>query len=341
MKSFGSLFWNPQEGRLRALVRIFIYLGLWRALSVLLDSLLIAPLADFYRSLITAPVPWLERAMHFLIYLVVTLLVTWFAARWIDRRPLTDLGLGFSRRWWVELVVGLVLGLLLMSVVFAVLWLAGWVQVTRYFAVNLPTLPFAVALLGPLLAFTVISIVEETVFRGYFLRNAAEGLRGTLGGSVAAVVSAWLLTSLLFSFFHVFNPNSTWVSTTNLAVAGFLFGLPVVLTGRLGLAIGLHITWNFAQGTLFGFRVSGNEFSGVTLIQTRTTGPVWWTGGDFGPEAGLLGLFAMSLGCLLILAWLWLRDRRVRIQPALALPASSPSISTDTLYPATTKEHPS
>ena len=316
---------------MRALIRICLYLGIWRAASVLLDLLLIPSLAGVYRSLITSPVPWLERALHFLIYLIVTLLVTWAAARGVDRRPVADLGLELSRRWWVELVVGLALGLLLMSVVFVVLWLAGWVEVTRYFAVNLPTLPFAVALLGPLLAFTVIGIVEEIVFRGYFLRNAAEGLRGALGGPAAAVVGAWLITSLLFSFFHVFNPNSTWVSTTNLAVAGFLLGLPVVLTHRLGLAIGLHITWNFAQGTLFGFRVSGNEFSGVTLIQTRATGPVWWTGGDFGPEAGLLGLLAMSLGCLLIAGWLWLCDRSITIQPALALPAPD-------LHPATAKE---
>jgi hypothetical protein len=82
----------------------------------------------------------------------------------------------------------------------------------------------------------------------------------------------------------------------------------MVLTGRLGLPIGLHITWNLFQGNVFGFPVSGTN-SGATIISTTLTGPEWFTGGEFGPEAGILGLLAMVVGCLMILLWISRRSK--------------------------------
>jgi membrane protease YdiL (CAAX protease family) len=62
------------------------------------------------------------------------------------------------------------------------------------------------------------------------------------------------------------------MSIVNLMLAGLLFGLPYILTGRLGLSIGLHITWNVFQGHVFGFPVSGGG-SQMTMIATSEQGP--------------------------------------------------------------------
>ena len=86
-------------------------------------------------------------------------------------------------------------------------------------------------------------------------------------------------------------------------------GAGLILTGELAIPIGLHIFWNFFQGNIFGFPVSGVSYPAeiVSLIKINQSGPEMWTGGGFGPEAGLLGLFANLLGLLLIFGWVYIR----------------------------------
>lgn len=345
------LIWNAAEARLRAGVRVVAFLLIWRLLSFLLDLLLIAPLALLMRAATPEPLLWLERALHFVLYLAATLLALIVAAPWLDRRRLADYGLA-PRGQWQDLLAGTLLGLILMGLIFGALWAMGWLRVDHTFYVNLPGVPFAVAILGPLLAFVVIALVEELLFRGYLLRNSAEGLAGMGGGSIdrrRAVLIAWLLSSLLFGLYHVFNPGSTWVSTFNLSLAGLMLGLPVILTGRLGFAVGLHFAWNFAQGTLFGFPVSGNDFESAALLRTTLTGPQLWTGGAFGPEAGLLGLLALAAGGLIICLWAFWREGGLQVATSLAHYAPGRAFAAaqtparpggEPLHPSSTLSHP-
>jgi len=103
-----------------------------------------------------------------------------------------------------------------------------------------------------------------------------------------------------------------------------LFGIAYALTGRLALPVGVHIAWNFFQGNVFGFPVSGTTFPAetVTFFSIQQTGPELWTGGAFGPEGGLLGLFAIVAGILLILAWTRFRQGEIKLDTQLAQPPS-------------------
>jgi membrane protease YdiL (CAAX protease family) len=262
--------------------------------------------------------PLSDRLTLFILRLAAVLLSTWLVVRFIDRRPWSQMGLQFDRSWWLDLLFGLFLGALLMTFIFVVEYLAGWVQVDDFFVVDLNAAPFIVALIGPLVVSLVISIIEELLARGYQMRNLAEGLNIPSIGPALAIVASWVISSSLFGLLHVFNPNATVLSTLYLMLTGVFFGLGYVLTGRLGLPIGLHFAWNFVQGNIFGFPVSGNIFGGATVIDIEQGGPPLWTGGAFGPEAGLLGIAAILLGCLLTLLWVRARYKQIAFYLPLA-----------------------
>jgi uncharacterized protein len=132
-----------------------------------------------------------------------------------------------------------------------------------------------------------------------------------------AVLLSYLLTSLFFGFLHANNANATLVSSLDLTLFGLFVGLGLILTGELAIPIGVHVAWNFAQGYVFGFPVSG--FDGhLSLIATQQSGPTLWTGGAFGPEGGLIGILAVLLGMLLVYGWVRWTRRRVSVQAKLA-----------------------
>lgn len=316
-----QIFWNESERRLHAGWRLLIYFVLWRVASSLFDLLLAPPVATFWQNvsaLLTVEGAWFERTVHFLLYLVSVLLVTVAAARWLDRRPLRSYGLRLDSAWWWDLLGGLLIGAGLMTLIFLLEWALGWVSVTALLQISIPTLPFAVAMLGPLGFFVLVAFAEELMFRGYLLRNVAEGFGGETLGPKNGLLLAWAGSSALFGLLHILNPNSSLASTLILVSAGLLLGLPMILTGRLGMPIGLHLTWNFVQGNVFGFPVSGNDFSGVTIFAVRQAGPELWTGGRFGPEAGLIGLGAIALGFAFVLLWVRWRYGAVGLRLELA-----------------------
>ena len=177
---------------------------------------------------------------------------------------------------------------------------------------------FAPAILLPALAFLCFGISEELVFRGYQIRNAAEGLKYPVLGSRGAVLMAWILSSAFFGWQHGDNPNATFLATLNIALAGLMFGLAYVLTGELAIPIGAHVSWNFFEGSVYGFPVSGLEPSGAAFLSIEQRGRDLWTGGLFGPEAGLLVPVALVLGGLLITLWVRLRSGKVAIHTPLA-----------------------
>jgi membrane protease YdiL (CAAX protease family) len=312
-----ELLWNAEQRRLRAAVRIGGFFCLWLLMPLLLDALLLPWLTNATLGLVQVEGLWLAQGIHFAVYLLGVFIVTWLATRFLDRRPLADLGLHLSRSWWVDLAGGLALGALLMTLLFVVQWWLGWVVITGFWQVRLVDMPFVLAVSGPLMLFIAVAVAEELMFRGYLLRNLAEGFNTPAIGARLSIVLAWLGSSAFFGLLHVFNPNSSWISTLYLMVAGLMLGLAVVLTGSLALPIGLHITWNFFQGNIYGWPVSGNDFTGVTLIAVQQQGPSLWTGGRFGPEAGLLGLWAVALGCALIVWWVRSRLGVVRMYEPL------------------------
>lgn len=245
---------------------------------------------------------------------VAVCVVLYPIARFVDRRRFADYGLRIDRDWWIDLGFGLALGVALQAAVFVAGLTAGWFTVVGTFRSPGAFLP---AFAGIVALFLVVGVYEELLARGWLLTNLAEGLR--FAGRGPAVLVALVLSSGVFGALHASNPGATPLSIAVISLAGVLLAAGYLLTGELAIPIGLHVTWNLAQGGLFGHGVSGLDVE-VTLLATETTGPALWTGGAFGPEGGLLGLVAVVLGCVAVGAWVWLRTGRVRLHPAVTTP---------------------
>ncbi len=287
-KFFAAVFLSPDDRRLRAGWR----LALHTLLFFLISAILTAGLLLFSRAGRWLPSDSVRLGMEQGIELFSLTLSVWLARRYLDRRSFVSLGLSLDVAVWRDLFAGVLITGVMMGTIFALHLLFGWMPTVTFAWQSMPLS----ALLGQLgfwlLIFLMVGWKEELWMRGYWLQNLADGLN---------VPWAVFLSSALFGVLHLGNPNATWVSALGILVAGVFLALPWVWTRRLWLSIGLHLGWNFFEGAIFGFPVSGLET--FRLIQPVIRGPELWTGGRFGPEAGLVLLPAILLGTALVWAY--------------------------------------
>lgn len=338
MQLIKDVLWNSDQRRLRALWRLIGQLLILLVVVILIEGAVgtlafgilvaredISPeqLSDpavVQQFIMENPLPMMLSYLGLALSMAISI---WLAGRFLDRRPFVDFGFRLDRDWWIDFGFGLVLGGVLMLIIFVVELAAGWVTVTGTLVTRDPDTSFVAAILVPLTAFLAVGFYEELFSRGYQLQNLAEGLRWNMISPQAAIVIATLLSSAVFGALHAGNPNASLFSTLNIVFAGVLLAMGYLLTAELAIPIALHITWNFFQGNVFGFPVSGADFRSATFIGIEQGGPDLWTGGAFGPEAGLLGLGAMILGILLTLLWVRWRHGRVGLDLSLAEPPRS------------------
>lgn len=322
-RSFEWLFWNREEGRLRAGVRVYLQ---W-ILRAVVFALVGVPLALFLlgvlvdgaagRDDLRTTADSLEvRFATIVAALVCGSASVWLGGRFVDHRPFRGFGFRLDREWWLDCAFGFVLGGALMGGIFAVELGTGWTEVSGTFEGGWGS-PFAV--FGPVIVFVSAGVWEELFYRGYMITNLAEGLNLEPYGARGAVLLAWVGISTVFGMSHLGNPGASVLAAVNIGAAGLMLGLPYVLTGELGLPIGLHVGWNLFQSTVFGLPVSGIQPDGATVFSVDRAGPALLMGGGFGPEGGLLGLAAIAVGCVLILGWAQLRGT-LRVSEKVARP---------------------
>jgi membrane protease YdiL (CAAX protease family) len=295
-----KIFLNVDEQRLRTGWRLLLFLMLVPVTSRLLN-LALRPL--FGETLDDQLVRWLFRGV---IVIIAATLVVWIGRRYLDRKTFVSLGVRIDRLAAWDILAGFVLSGVMVGIAFAILLYAdllevqeigwnggGWAAVVDLFLWFMA--------IGAAVAWS-----EELGFRGYILQNLGEGI-----GLVWAVV----VSCILYGFMHMSNPNSTWLSGTLIAVIGFLRILGWLRTGQLWLSMGMHAGWNFFQGPIFGFSVSGMTTG--SLITHSLSGPDWVTGGPFGPEAGIVVVPVVLLALVMMFLYTvrrtdtpWIRQKR-------------------------------
>ncbi len=239
----------------------------------------------------------LEQVIFLILVFAPIFLLLWGWLAWYEKRPLWTIGL--ERPGAVlKYLRGLLVGLLMFAVSIGLAAAFGFVA----FEEGRPAQSQGGSALGGVLlvflGWMVQGSAEEALTRGWLLP--------VIGGRYRPFWGV-LISSLTFAIYHSINPNLSLIAVLNLFLFGILTAFYALSEGGLWGVFGLHTAWNWAQGHLFGFEVSGLPPAGGTLFNLIEVGPDVVTGGPFGPEGGLMvtTVLLMSGG----LVW-WVSERK-------------------------------
>jgi membrane protease YdiL (CAAX protease family) len=278
-----NILYNKSEKRFRAGVRLTGFL--------FLTIVFVAPTG-------LVPIKWLST----ILISISCLLATFLAIKGIDYRRMSDIGLSINKIWWKEFVLGILIAFFAQTIIFSLEYGFSWIEFTGYGWERAGSETWIWSAVTYFLTMLSVGFYEELIFRAYPVKNIAEGFTiGSITPEKATFIAVFL-TSIIFGVAHAGNPNATSISTFNIVLAGVMLAVPFVLTGRLALSIGIHFSWNWVMGGVYGLPVSGLN-SRRSILQTNEIGPDLWTGGNFGPEAGLLGLIAMVFILICVFAY--------------------------------------
>ena len=282
---FGAVFWiaGMVESILMVPFTVIAMLGHTEELRALVEMGDMGSDAtlEFVAKLYASPV-LIIGSLFATVGMIVTVIIY---CRFLEKRRLSTMGL--LRPFGKEYAVGALIGLVLFGVyiIFSMaLGGVGFLGLSESF--HLPT----VLLL--LLGYLVQGFSEEILCRGYFMTSLCR----TMPLPVALAVS-----SLFFSLLHIGNTGFDLLSFVNVFLFGILMGLYVIRRGNLWGACALHALWNFAEGVLTDFTVSGLAMpSSVFSFQTEGAS-TFIIGGAFGPEGGFAVTFVLTLGVVILL----------------------------------------
>lgn len=270
-----AIFYNPIENRLRAAWRILFTTGLVFCLLIVAAIFL---QSEWGFNLALAP---------------IVLAAMFFASQIFDKRSFTEFGFRFNTAWIKDFIAGNIFAILSMGFIVSISILMGWFNISEINFILFDA-GFISGLLSTLALMTAVSIWEEAYFRSYLITNLKEGFSFIKFDKRVPVVIAVIISSALFGAAHISNLNATWFSTFNIAIAGVVLAYPYIATKSLAIPVGMHLSWNYFQGVVFGLPVSGQALE-PAILQFENSGPDLFTGGSFGPEAGLIGIIGLIL----------------------------------------------
>ena len=225
-----------------------------------------------------------------LFLLILVLFFGWLAGKIFEKLPFLAIGAAPTKGWLKHLLLGAIVGAA--TLIFAVLIAVGLGG--EKFALNLSDGTGAVmASLGiSFVVFATGAAWEEALFRGYILQTFSRSGLAWL---------AILLTSVFFGAVHMSNPNANLISTLNTILAGVWFSVAYLKTRDLWFVWGMHLMWNWMQGSFFGIEVSGlTDITTSPLFREIDTGPTWLTGQTYGIEGGIVCTIAIVVSTLAI-----------------------------------------
>lgn len=242
-----------------------------------------------------------EFFFHYILYyelfsFVFILLLFIFWVKFIEKNPLSTLGF-IKKNWLKYLGLGILLSFLQMGVIALVYQLGG----IGSFELNELSLEPILFILGLFPFWLLQGGTEEVATRGWLLTRIAA--RTNLPLAIA-------ISSSLFGILHLGNAGVTFISLLNIVLDGVLAGLLLIYTDSIWLVVAQHGTWNYVQGNLLGFQVSGTGADASIFSFTMGSGPDWLTGGEFGAEGSIITTLVLLVSVVMVYR---LGERRERV----------------------------
>jgi membrane protease YdiL (CAAX protease family) len=267
-------------GHVRAGWRILIYVVFVIVLSKLFDLLQssflpaqVETLSDY--ALLT------NRLVSKLFQLLAVLIPGVVLLRWLDRRPIPLLGIGFYRGALKELFTGMLMGFSLITATVFILWSVGGGSFS-FNGFSNGLLPY---LLSVLTVLVISAAYEEVLFRGYIFQSLIEG---------SNIWIALGIYSLLFGAAHLSNAGVTVFSIAVTIIAGVLVGTIYFRTRALWMCIGAHFMWNWTMAPVFGMGLDESKFLRRSLFKYQPSESFYIFGQDSMSEI-ILGVLAIGL----------------------------------------------
>ena len=232
-----------------------------------------------------------EFFYHYILYyelfsFVIILILFIFWVKVIEKNPLSSLGF-VKRNWLKYLGWGILLSLLQMGVIALVYQVCG----IGTFELNELSLEPILFILGLFPFWLLQGGTEEVATRGWLLTRIAA--RTNLPLAIG-------ISSSLFGILHLGNAGVTFLSLLNIILDGVLAALLFIYTDSIWLVVAQHGTWNYVQGNLLGFQVSGTGADASIFSFTMGSGPDWLTGGAFGAEGSIITTLVLLLSVVIV-----------------------------------------
>lgn len=223
-----------------------------------------------------------SKPMVALLACIFPILVCFLWVKLVEKRKVSSLGLK-KDRFLIKFMKGFGIGFLMFSLVTLLMYSFGIITLKQGLSIGVRSIPSILVIIP---GWIIQSSSEEILTRGWFMNVVGAKHKPIIG---------FIISSALFGFLHIFNPGVNILSIINIILVGFMFGLYVIYTQDLWGACGIHAAWNFSQGNIFGFKVSGLELNSDSLLKFSSNGHNLLTGGEFGPEASIFATIVISI----------------------------------------------
>lgn len=235
------------------------------------------------------------------LYFLSVLISLYIQIKYLDKSSFKKYGLKLNNIWFKEFSFGFLIPIIQLSIFFIFLYLTGNLTISNYFTTSSSDYTFIEGFISELFGLVIGSSVEEIFFRAFLFYLVYEALRTLKKDPTKRALLILFLIAPLFGLAHINNTGATIISTINLGLDAILMCLPFLITGRLGMSIGMHLSWNLFQGTVFGFAISGNVAKASIMKVTILDNLI--TGGPFGAEGSVLFIVLDLIAIAFILLW--------------------------------------
>ncbi len=213
-----------------------------------------------------------------------TIIAAFIYCKYYERRSLFTFG--FTKKNWLkEYLIGLAIGLLMFALSFFIIIISGQGEFDGFSSFN-----FGIIFI--FIGFLIQGMSEEVLLRSFYF---------TTLGATKNMTFGVIISSVIFAALHLFNPGITLLSIVNLTLFGIFAAIYYLRRGNIWGIGAIHSMWNFAQGNLFGFRVSGTNAGSSIFFTSIDYENTLINGGNFGPEGGLGVTIVLTLSIVVVL----------------------------------------